>query len=244
MALESLLVSRDTDLIRVLQPAFERFSVAVEVCVGPHAGTEILATEHFDAVIVDCDDLQGALEVLRGVRTTTANKSSVSLAVLNGRTTTAQAFDMGANFVLQKPISALNAMRCAHAAVGMMARERRRYYRHPVDIPVTAVFSNGAQVEITATNISEGGMALRFEKPMPQEILSTVTFLLPGMRAEMELRSDLAWTDERGKAGVKFLDPPKNAKELLENWLLEQFTRNNSDLANLAEGKAKPGNKK
>jgi ActR/RegA family two-component response regulator len=241
MSLESLFVSRDTDLVRVLQPAFERFSVAVEVCVGPHAGTEILATEHFDAVIVDCDDLQGALDVLRGVRKTAANKSSVSLAVLHGRTTTAQAFDMGANFVLQKPVSALNALRCAHAAVGMMARERRRYYRHPVQIPVTAIFSNGDQAKITATNVSEGGMALRFEKPLPQETLSTVAFLLPGMRAEMELRSDLAWTDERGKAGVKFLDLPKSAKQLLENWLLEQFTRNNPELANFAEEKPKSG---
>ena len=36
---------------------------------------------------------------------------------------------MGANFVLQKPISGLNASRCFHAALNFMLKERRRYFR-------------------------------------------------------------------------------------------------------------------
>ena len=63
MPLESLLLSRDPEVIRVLQPALEKLSIDVEVCRGVSSGQEILRTEKFDAIIVDCDDLKGALSV-------------------------------------------------------------------------------------------------------------------------------------------------------------------------------------
>ena len=104
-------------------PPWRSLSIEVEVCRGVNSGQEILRTEKFDAIIVDCDDLKGALGVLEGLRKSASNKNSVTFAILNGSTTTQQAFQMGANFVLQKPISALNAMRCFSAAVNFMMRE-------------------------------------------------------------------------------------------------------------------------
>src|SRR6266576_257534 len=141
MPLESLLLSRDPEVIRVLRPALEKLSIDVEVCSGVNSGQEILSTEKFDAVLVDCDDLKGAVGVLESLRKSASNKNSVTFAILNGGTSTQQAFQMGANFVLQKPISALNAKRCLGAAINFMIREQRRYFRHPVEIPATIAFS-------------------------------------------------------------------------------------------------------
>jgi DNA-binding response OmpR family regulator len=135
MPLESLLLTRDPEVIRVLQPALERLSVEVEVCRGVSSGQEILRTEKFDAIIVDCDDLKGALTVLESLRKSASNRNSVTFAILNGGTTTQWAFQLGANFVLQKPISVLNANRCFSAAINFMIREQRRYFRHPAEIP-------------------------------------------------------------------------------------------------------------
>src|SRR6204780_210548 len=157
MTLESFLLSRDTDLVRVIRPTLEKLSIDVELCQEARAAADILVSEKFDAVIVDCDDLTGGLAVLQGLRTTPSNKNSVTFAILNGkRTTTQQAFDMGANFVLQKPISALNASRCFHAALNFMVKERRRYFRHPVKMLVKVVVE-GKTLNATSTNISEGG---------------------------------------------------------------------------------------
>lgn len=223
MSLASLLLSRDPDLVRPLRSALEKHSIGVEVCVGPNAGVEILNSEHFDAVIVDCDDLQGGTDMLRDLRNTSANKSSVAVAVLNQRTSTAQAFLMGANFVIQKPVSSLNASRCASAAVAMMTRERRRYYRHPLDFGVTAVFGKDEVREAKATNISEGGMAVAFSDPLPTSGLTKVSFFLPDMHAPMEFRADLAWADEEGRAGLRFVDLPKKAQEAIEDWMTRQL---------------------
>ena len=219
--LASLLVSRDPELVRPLRSAFERHSIGVEVCIGPHAGSEILLSEHYDAVIVDCDDLEGGLDLMRGLRSSSANKNSVAIAVLNQRTTTGQAFQMGANFVVQKPLSPVNATRCVSAAVAMMTRERRRYYRHPVEFLVTASFGK-EEIDVKATNISEGGMALQFSGPVPAGNLSKIWFRLPDMSSPLEFRADLAWADEEGHAGVRFVELPRKIQETIEDWLTRQ----------------------
>ena len=140
MTLDSLLLSQDQDLVRVIRPTLEKLSIDVEICHEARAAADILISEKFDAVIVDCDDLKGGLEVLQGLRATPSNRNSVTFAILNGKKTTTQdAFSMGANFVLQKPISALNAGRCFHAALNFMIKERRRYFRQPVKMQVKVV---------------------------------------------------------------------------------------------------------
>jgi DNA-binding response OmpR family regulator len=94
MQLESFLLSRDPEVIRVLQPALQKLAIDVEVCGGDRSGQEILNTEKFDAVLVDCDDVQGALGVLESLRKSASNKNSVTFAIVNGATSTQQAFKM------------------------------------------------------------------------------------------------------------------------------------------------------
>ena len=222
MQLESLLLSRDPEVLRVVQPALEKLSIDVEVCRGINSGQEILRTERFDAIIVDCDDLKGALGVMEGLRKSVSNKNSVTFAIVNGSTTTQQAFKMGANFVLQKPISALNARRCFSAAVNFMMRERRRYFRHPVEMPATLSFGEGQKMKVTVTNLSEGGMAIFFRGPLPKGRVSTVSFNLPGAASALEPKVQVAWMDESGHAGLRFIDVSKESRAQLDAWLAGQ----------------------
>src|SRR5215469_6918736 len=187
MTLESLLLSQDPELVRVVRPTLEKLSIAVEVCHDARAGSDILISSKFDAVIVDCDDLTGGLALLQGLRNTPSNKCSVAFAVLNGkRTTTQEAFGMGANFVLQKPISTLNASRCFRAALNFMLQERRRYFRQPVRMQVRLVLG-GKTLTATSTNISEGGMALLLREGLPKGATPQLQFALPGSDIHMDL---------------------------------------------------------
>src|SRR5260370_20777285 len=107
MTLESLLLSGDRDVESVLRPTLEKLAIEVEVCREARTGSDILLSEKFDAVIVDCDDLQGGLGLLEGLRATPSNKSSVRFAILNvKKTTTQQALVLAARLVLQQPSSA------------------------------------------------------------------------------------------------------------------------------------------
>jgi CheY-like chemotaxis protein len=219
MTLESLLLSQDRELVRVIRPTLEKLSIDVEICREARTGADILISDKFDAVIVDCDDLNGGLALLQGLRNTPSNKNSVAFAVLNGkRTTTQEAFGMGANFVLQKPISALNASRCFHAALNFMLKERRRYFRQPVKMAVK-IRLHDKTVAATSTNISESGIALLLRDALPKGAAPRLEFTLPDTEEKMEMPAEVVWTDVKGRAGLRFLEVPKSSQEILEQWL-------------------------
>src|SRR5580692_3085300 len=219
MTLESLLLSQDAEVVRILRPTLEKLSIEVEVCQEAKKATEILIAEKFDAVIVDCDDLQGGIAVLESLRNTPSNRNSVTFALLNGKkTTTQEAFGMGVNFVLQKPISTLNASRCFHAALSFMVRERRRYYRAPVKMPVRVVLDD-REWKAASTNISEGGIALMVHQALPKNGKFRLHFTLPGTNQALEIDAEVAWADIKGLVGLRFLNVPQSSLEHLEKWL-------------------------
>ncbi len=223
MTLESLLLSQDPDLVRVIRPTLEKLSIEVEICHEARQAADILISEKFDAVIVDCDDLQGGLGVLQGLRATPSNKNSVTFAILNGhRTTTQEAFGMGANFVLQKPISILNASRCFHAALNFMVKERRRYFRHPVKIQVRIVLEN-KNVNATSTNISESGIALMLREALPKGATPRLQFSLPETNLTFDVEAEVVWADMNGRAGLRFREVPQESQKHLESWLDQQL---------------------
>lgn len=225
MTLESLLLSRDVDLMRVIRPTLEKLAIEVEICQEARAATSILISEKFDAVIVDCDDLQGGLEVLQGLRGTPSNRNSVTFAVLNGKkTTTQEAFGMGANFVLQKPISVVNASRCFNAALNFMVKERRRYFRQPLRMPVRVILGD-KELRATSTNLSEGGIALLLRQALPKGATPHLQFSLPETNLTMKLEGEVAWADIKGHVGFRFRDIPKASQELLEKWLDERMEK-------------------
>ena len=224
MTLDSLLLSQDPELVRVIRPTLEKLSIEVEICHEARKAANILISEKFDAVIVDCDDLQGGLGVLQGLRATPSNKNSVTFAILNGhRTTTQEAFGMGANFVLQKPISALNATRCFNAALNFMLKERRRYFRHPVKMQVRIVLDDKKNVHATSTNISESGIALMLREALPKGATPRLLFALPDTQLKFDMEAEVVWADVKGRAGLRFREVPQESQKHLESWLDEQL---------------------
>jgi CheY-like chemotaxis protein len=238
MTLESLLLSGDSEVLRILRPTLEKLAIDVEICQEAKKASEILISEKFDAVIVDCDDLQGGLAVLQGLRATPSNKNSVTFAILNGKkTTTQEAFEMGVNFVLQKPISALNASRCFNAALNFMVRERRRYFRQPIKIPVKVILGE-KELRATSTNISEGGIALMLKSALPKGAAPRLQFILPEINLSLDVETEIAWADVTGRAGFRFLNVPQSLQEKLEAWLDRQLEK---EFSGTADGNSTSG---
>ena len=218
------MISRDRDAAEILRPTLDKMAVTVEVCQAATAAGEIMVARKFDAIVVDCDDLSGGIELMEALRKTRSNKSSVVFALLNGKTTTQMAFQLGANFVLQKPITPLNATRCFNAALTFMTREKRRYFRHPVEMPVKVLFGN-EEMMATTTNLSEGGMAVRCRGKLPGQIKVMLQFTLPESRSSLELKAEVAWIDDLGRAGIRFTDVPQSSQYQLEKWLTEHLEK-------------------
>jgi DNA-binding NarL/FixJ family response regulator len=223
MNLDSLLISNDAALLGVLRPALEKISVNIQVCTEVLRGKEILAKHKFDAVIIDSDDLPNGFDLLLALRQTHSNARSVSFAVVNGKTTTQQAFQSGANFVLQKPVTPLHAARCFNAALNFMVRERRRYFRQPVAMPLRISLSNKQEVTATASNLSEGGMAIHILAKLPESVQAQFRFTLPGTTVSLELKGVVAWADGEGQVGIRFIEVPQSSQYQLDKWLADRL---------------------
>jgi hypothetical protein len=68
MTLESLLLSQDPELVRVLRPTLEELSIDVEVCHEARAGADMLIADKFDAIspaVWLCYKLSGILPATR-----------------------------------------------------------------------------------------------------------------------------------------------------------------------------------
>jgi CheY-like chemotaxis protein len=240
MTLESLLLSEDPDLVRVLRPTLEKMSIDVEICHEARVGSDILISDKFDAVIVDCDDLKGGLALLQGLRSTPSNRNSVAFAVLNGkRTTTQEAFGMGANFVLQKPISTLNASRCFHAALNFMLKERRRYFRQPIKMQVKVVLE-GKTFAATSTNISEGGIALMLRDALPKGAAPHLQFALPDSNIRMEVEAEVAWSDMKGSPVFASIMSPRAPRRNSKSGSTTAWSRNFPARKNAWQASPKP----
>src|SRR5690348_8680168 len=194
MPLSALLLSRDDEVIRMLRRVLQDLAVELQVCTGSDDCVQQLSRRKFDAVIVDCDDVHGGQEALRSVRKTTSNKSSTTFAIINGITSVQNAFQMGANLAMEKPISPDRALHSFRAAQGLMEAERRRYYRHRVEMPVLLQLGK-EEYRGMATNLSNGGMALTMQGGLPEHQMGTVSFTLPDSDARLELKARVAWAD-------------------------------------------------
>src|SRR5436853_7339882 len=102
MALQALLLSTDAEVQRTIRRALDTVNIDLQVCHSAEEADNALKRRKYDSVLVDCD-IRNAPKGLRDMRKGTSNKSCIAVALINQATTIQQAFEMGANFVRDKP---------------------------------------------------------------------------------------------------------------------------------------------
>ena len=218
MSLKSLLLCSDEKIVRVLRRTLGDLEIDVEVCAETERALRKLTRHRFEAIIVDCSD-KGSAEILRSARGALCNKRAVAVAILDPGMGLRTVFDLGAHFVLYKPVSSERAKSSFRAARALMKRERRRNSRIPVQIPVTLANSvSGASLNVTTTDISEGGIAVSVPKRSRPTGRWQITFTLPGAQ-ELQLTAEFAWEGSGAHAGLRFLDVAPEASRHLREWL-------------------------
>jgi CheY-like chemotaxis protein len=218
MSLKSLVLSSDEKVVRLLRRVLSDLEITIDFCAHHDEALRKLTRQRFEAVIVDCDEGQSAAAVLKAVRTSPANKRAIAVAIAAGNTNLHSAFDMGAHFVLYKPLSAERSKASFRAARALMKRERRRNFRLPIQVPVSFLGGTNTQRALTV-DLSEGGFSIR----LPRRALSpgAVRFalMLPGSERELEGFGELAWESPAGHLGIRFTDLPADARHHLKSWL-------------------------
>lgn len=223
MNLQALVLCSDDKIVRVLRRVLNDLEIAVEHCDDTDVAVQKLSRRRFEAVIVDCDDPEIASQILKAARSAPSNKKAVAVALINGQSDVRSAFELGAHFVLYKPISAERAKSSFRAARALMKCERRRASRIPVEMPVMYSYAKngpGGTVERTvSSDLSEDGIGVRLARRHRDQGPMHLQFKLPGSNRLIEAEAELAWENPNGQAGIRFLDLPPQTRQALKAWL-------------------------
>jgi len=219
MSLKSLLLCSDEKIVRVLRRVLGDLEIDVELCPNADAALRKLTRQRFEAIIADLAD-DGANEVLHSARSAPCNKQAVAVAIVEPIVGLKAVFEIGAHFVLYKPVSSERAKSSFRAARALMKSERRRNARVAVQIPVVMRSSEvGGNMKVTTVDLSEGGMAVSLPSRKRASGRWQIAFTLPGTSAPLEISADLAWEGSSEQAGLRFLGPSPEAIFQLREWL-------------------------
>jgi TonB family protein len=122
MGYKALLFCPDEKTARTVTQVLGDLEFSVESCTEPFAAVKKLMSDHFDAIVVDCDNEQNATLLFKSARNSTSNQASLAVAVVEGQAGVAKAFRIGANLVLTKPINVEQAKGTLRVARGLLRK--------------------------------------------------------------------------------------------------------------------------
>ena len=217
MEMKSLLLSQEQETLTLLLGVLRDLQLGVEVCSSREEVLDRLLQDKFHAVIVDAA-VQGSNDLLRFCRVTGENRNCVSLAVVDTLPEMQAALDLGADFVICRPLSAEAVARSVRAMKGLIFRMGRRSVR--VVVPSLVYTSiDGRKDQAIILDVSEGGLAVQAVEPIEASRPLKIGFRLPDSARAIEATAEVAWADASGRAGIRFLDMPDPCCQVLKEWV-------------------------
>lgn len=213
----ALLVSADPATVHLFNHALKELSISPDFCREVPAAVGLLNRRKFDAVIVDLQLGEQSGLILDEVRLSPSNAKAVTFAI-SGNDAERTAFRKRSEFVFERPLSGKSIRKTLKPAYGLILRERRRYFRCPVSVPVLVSRKSMQEVRCNSLNISEGGMALStFVTLIPGESVQ-VQLTLPDHKVPFLAESTICWS-KTGRLGVRFVSISDEHKSELQVWL-------------------------
>jgi c-di-GMP-binding flagellar brake protein YcgR len=219
MNLKSLLLCSDDKIVRVLRRTLGDLDIGVELCASSEIALRKLTRERFEAIFVDCAG-PGAAAVLRSARTAPCNKRAIAVAILDPEIGLRSGFEIGAHFILYKPVSVERSKSSFRAARALMKKERRRNSRVSVNIPVEMTSrESDVHFKVHTTDLGEGGLAISLPRRSKPRGLWKLLFTLPGTAKAVEVNAEFAWEGTGKQVGLRFQDPSPEVAGQLREWL-------------------------
>jgi len=214
----ALLVSDDAGTIRAFSHALQEFCITPDVCCAPPAAIQRLSSRKFDAVFVDLKLGEPSAAILDEVHHSPSNRTAVTFAISGDDAALASASRKRSSFVFDKPLTAQSIRRTLKSAYGMILRERRRYFRCPVTMPVVLRRKHSPELHCDSLNLSQGGIGLSTATALVPGEAVQVQFTLPGHAASCLAEGTIQWS-RKGHIGVHFSSMPHDKESDLQDWL-------------------------
>jgi len=158
MGYQALLFCPDEKIARVVTHVLSDLEFSIETATEPFAAVKKLMAQHFDAIVVDCENEQNATLVFKSARNSSSNQASLAVAVVEGQAGVAKAFRIGANLVLTKPINVEQAKGTLRVARGLLRKGSESAKSSPAATagpPVQSAQTQAAQTQAAQTQAAQ-----------------------------------------------------------------------------------------
>ena len=167
MSFRSLLFCPDETAARLVTQVLSELDFTVEKAHGSFAAVQRLTEEHFDALVVDCQNEQDASLLFKAARNSEHNGGSLSVAVVEGQAGVAKAFRIGANLVLTKPINVEQSKSTLRVARGLLKKAQPR--------SGAPTMPNSIEAKLISKNAETFSAKPSFDRPIPLKTTSALS---------------------------------------------------------------------
>jgi diguanylate cyclase (GGDEF)-like protein/PAS domain S-box-containing protein len=218
----ALLVSTDPVTIQQFSVALRELSISPDACQDAASAAILLKRRKFDAVIVDLQLGEQSGLILDEARLSPSNGTAVTFGIGDNDAEVTLAFRKKSQFVFERPLSAQSIHKTLKPAYGLILRERRRYFRCSISMPVIIQRQSRQEIRCISANISGGGMALSTTVPLAPGESVRVQFTLPDHTVPFFAESTICWS-KTGHLGVRFVSMSDDHKSELQAWLSQKL---------------------
>jgi CheY-like chemotaxis protein len=197
----ALLVSADPATIQQFSLALRDLSISPDACQDAASAGLLLKSRKFDAVIVDLQLGGQSGQILDEVRLSASNRTAVTFGISDDLEDTA-ALRKKSQFVFERPLSPQSIHKTLKPAYGLILRERRRYFRYPVAIPVIIQRESMEEVRCNSVNSLDhtGSAPARRTSPSSSHLAGSRS-TVPGRSNTLLVKSGAFWTAFRIRLG-------------------------------------------
>ncbi len=217
MNLKSLLLSTDEKTVRILRRVLSDLEIVADHVSTVDEAVRLITRTRYEAIIVDSASVDAASSLTKAALAAPVNKRALLIVLVEPSVGLKGGFEMGAHFVLYKPLAVERAKSSFRAVRALIRRERRVQLRVPVQVAVECKGTNHYKAK--TLDLCEGGMALRFSTRVTNETSMRFSLELPGISRKLEVIGELAWEGSDDQAGVRFKNPTDEQRKLLRDWL-------------------------
>ncbi|MGA7971021.1 MAG: TonB family protein [Terriglobales bacterium] len=152
MGYQALLFCVDEKLARVASQLFSELEFAILPVNDPFAAVKNVMAQHYDAIVVDCENEQNAALLIKSARSSSFNQGSLAIGLVEGQSGVAKAYRMGANLVLTKPINVEQAKGTLRVARGLLRKGAEAAASHAAPV-ATRPTATAHPIELTNQSV-------------------------------------------------------------------------------------------
>jgi hypothetical protein len=219
----ALVLCKEAETRRLLVESLQPLAIRAEVCDEAFTAISLLDRRKFEAVIVDLRLGEEACLVMGHLRFSRANRTAVTFAVTSDEPAQGTRVKPDSTFVLQRPLTVASVNQIFRAAYGLVVRERRRYFRCLVAVPVYIGAQGIEELLCETVNISEGGVAISCRTVLDPDLPLRVRFNLPDRTSQLSADAKVCWSGKGTLLGLQFLFLSSSQKSELQEWLARKL---------------------